>query len=237
GFPTEGDQPKVTLDDPTQLPDGNTSGTTPVDVTVTYPDGTQDHVKVPVHVGEQPQNEKYEPEVTEITKPFGEPTTADEVKNNVKVPGFPTEGDQPKVTLDNPSQLPDGNTPGTTPVDVTVTYPDGTQDHVKVPVHVGEQPQNEQYEPEAKDITKPFGEPTTADEVKNNVKVPGFPTEGEQPKVTLDDPSQLPDGNTPGTTPVDVTVTYPDGTQDHVKVPVHVGEQPQNEQYEPEAKD
>ncbi|PTJ91026.1 hypothetical protein BU020_12460, partial [Staphylococcus simulans] len=217
GFPTEGNQPKVTLDDPTQLPDGNTSGTTPVDVTVTYPDGTQDHVKVPVHVGEQSQNEQYEPEVKDITKPFGEPTTADEVKNNVKVPGFPTEGEQPKVTLDDPSQLPDGKTPGTTPVDVTVTYPDGTQDHVKVPVHVGEQPQNEKYEPEVTEITKPFGEPTTADEVKNNVKVPGFPTEGDQPKVTLDDPTQLPDGNTSGTTPVDVTVTYPDGTQDHVK--------------------
>ncbi|PTJ09186.1 Rib/alpha-like domain-containing protein, partial [Staphylococcus simulans] len=168
---TEGDQPKVTLDDPTQLPDGNTSGTTPVDVTVTYPDGTQDHVKVPVHVGEQPQNEQYEPEAKDITKPFGEPTTADEVQNNVKVPGFPTEGDQPKVTLDDPTQLPDGNTSGTTPVDVTVTYPDGTQDHVKVPVHVGEQPQNEKYEPEVTEITKPFGEPTTADEVKNNVKV------------------------------------------------------------------
>ncbi len=233
-FPTEGEQPKVTLDDPTQLPDGKRPGTTPVDVTVTYPDGTQDHVKVPVHVGEQPQNEKYEPEVTEITKPFGEPTTADEVKNNVKVPGFPTEGEQPKVTLDDPTQLPNGKTPGTTPVDVTVTYPDGTQDHVKVPVHVGDQADNEKYEPEVTEITKSYGEPTTADEVKNNVKVPGFPTEGEQPKVTLDDPSQLPDGNTPGTTPVDVTVTYPDGTQDHVKVPVHVGEQPQNEKYEPE---
>ena len=30
----------------------------------------------------------------------------------------------------------------------------------------------------------------------------------------MDDPSKLPDGNTPGTSNVDVTVTYPDGTQD-----------------------
>ena len=36
----------------------------------------------------------------------------------------------------------------------------------------------------------------------------------------MDDPSKLPDGNTPGTSNVDVTVTYPDGTQDHVTVPV-----------------
>ena len=40
----------------------------------------------------------------------------------------------------------------------------------------------------------------------------------------MDDETQLPDGNTPGTTEVDVTVTYPDGTQDHIKVPVTVGD-------------
>ena len=39
----------------------------------------------------------------------------------------------------------------------------------------------------------------------------------------MDDPSKLPDGNTPGTTEVDVTVTYPDGTEDGIKVPVTVG--------------
>ncbi|WP_239732948.1 MULTISPECIES: Rib/alpha-like domain-containing protein, partial [unclassified Mammaliicoccus] len=33
----------------------------------------------------------------------------------------------------------DGKTPGTTEVDVTVTYPDGTTDHIKVPVTVGEE--------------------------------------------------------------------------------------------------
>ncbi|MEJ7170049.1 Rib/alpha-like domain-containing protein, partial [Staphylococcus epidermidis] len=37
------------------------------------------------------------------------------------------------------STLPDGNTPGTSNVDVTVTYPDGTQDHVTVPVTTNKQ--------------------------------------------------------------------------------------------------
>ena len=55
--------------------------------------------------------------------------------------------------------------------------------------------------------------------------MPDYPSEGEQPVITVDDPNQLPDGNTPGTTEVDVTVTYPDGTTDHIKVPVTVGEQ------------
>ncbi|MFS8252175.1 Rib/alpha-like domain-containing protein [Staphylococcus hominis] len=45
--------------------------------------------------------------------------------------------------------------------------------------------------------------------------------------TNFDDPSTLPDGNTPGTVDVPVTVTYPDGTEDHVIVPVTVGEETQ----------
>ncbi|RIN55456.1 YSIRK-type signal peptide-containing protein, partial [Staphylococcus simulans] len=116
--------PHKTVDifDPT-LPAGETVKTPGEDGIVNPLNG--DVIKEPkdeiVRHGTQPQNGTYEPEVKNITKPFGEPTTADEVQNNVKVPGFPTEGDQPKVTLDDPTQLPDGNTSGTTPVDVTVT--------------------------------------------------------------------------------------------------------------------
>ena len=53
-----------------------------VPVTVTYPDGTKDHVDVPVTVKEQPDKDKYEPKVTPVTKDFGTPTTADEVKSS-----------------------------------------------------------------------------------------------------------------------------------------------------------
>ena len=49
-------------------------------VTVTYPDGSKTHVDVPVTVKEQPDKDKYEPSTKAITKPFGTPTTADEVK-------------------------------------------------------------------------------------------------------------------------------------------------------------
>ena len=33
------------------------------------------------------------------------------------------------VTVDNPGNLPTGDVPGTVNVPVTVTYPDGTEDH------------------------------------------------------------------------------------------------------------
>ncbi|MGK4809011.1 Rib/alpha-like domain-containing protein, partial [Staphylococcus pseudintermedius] len=123
-----------------QLPDGSQEGTTDVDVTVEYPDGTTDHITVPVTVGKQADNDKYTPETEGVNKDHGTSVTEDEVKGAVTVPGYPTDGDQPTVTIDDPSQLPDGSQEGTTDVNVTVEYPDGTTDHITVPVTVGKQP-------------------------------------------------------------------------------------------------
>ncbi|MCE0454201.1 YSIRK-type signal peptide-containing protein [Staphylococcus haemolyticus] len=232
-YPSEGEQPDITVDDPNQLPDGNTPGTTEVDVTVTYPDGTKDHVKVPVTVGEEADNDAYDPNVEEVNKDHGTPTTEEDVTGAVTVPDYPSEKEQPVITVDNPDQLPDGNTPGTTEVDVTVTYPDGTKDHVKVPVTVGEEADNDAYDPNVEEVNKDYGTPTTEEDVTGAVTVPDYPSEKEQPVITVDNPDQLPDGNTPGTTNVDVTVTYPDGTKDHVKVPVTVGEEADNDAYDP----
>ena len=56
-------------------------------VTVTYPDGTQDHVTVPVTTNPEKDNNAYEPETTPVTKEHGTPTTEDDVKssNNSKL--------------------------------------------------------------------------------------------------------------------------------------------------------
>ncbi|PWZ64185.1 Rib/alpha-like domain-containing protein, partial [Staphylococcus pseudintermedius] len=121
--------------------------------------------------------------------------TEDEVKGAVTVPDYPTDGDQPTITIDDPSQLPDGSQEGTTDVNVTVEYPDGTTDHITVPVTVGKQADNDKYTPETTPITKDFGTGVTEDEVKGAVTVPDYPTDGDQPTVTIDDPSQLPDGS------------------------------------------
>ncbi|UXR47836.1 Rib/alpha-like domain-containing protein [Staphylococcus simulans] len=230
-FPKEKGTPTIKVDNPAQIPNGQTPGTVEVPVTVTYPDGTKDHVKVPVTVGEQPQKDKYEPKVQPITKPFGQGTTEQEVKDKVTVPDFPKDKGTPTVTVDNPAQIPNGQTPGTVDVPVTVTYPDGTKDHVKVPVTVGEQPQKDKYEPTTGEITKPYGTPTTAEEVKGKVNVPNFPKEGTQPVITVDT-NKLPNGQVSGETQVPVTVTYPDKTTDTVNVKVTVG--PKNsESYQP----
>ena len=90
--------------------------------------------------------------MTPITKDFGTPTTADDVTKAVTVPDYPSSKGTPTVTVDNPSTLPDGHTPGAHSVPVTVTYPDGSKTHMDVPVTVKEQPDKDKYEPSTKAI-------------------------------------------------------------------------------------
>ncbi|WP_256335292.1 Rib/alpha-like domain-containing protein, partial [Staphylococcus sp. HMSC062E08] len=175
--------------------------------------------------------EKYEPTPGQINHDYGTPTTADEVKNSVKVPGYPTSVGTPTITVDNPNQIPNGQTPGTVVIPVTVTYPDGSKDKTTVTVVTGN-PLKDAYEPSTKPINKPFGTPTTADEVKKAVTVPDYPSSKGTPEVTIDDQSKIPNGQTPGTYTVPVTVTYPDGSKDHANVTVNVGN-PENSTYEP----
>ncbi|KGJ24423.1 Rib/alpha-like domain-containing protein, partial [Staphylococcus haemolyticus] len=188
-------------------------------------------------VGTPKDNNVYEPTTEGVDKQYGEPTTEDDVTGAVTIPDYPADKEQPTITVDDPTQLPDGNTPGTSNVDVTVTYPDGTTDHIEVPVTVGNQADNDAYEPKTEGVDKQYGEPTTEDDVTGAVTIPDYPADKEQPTITVDDPTQLPDGNTPGTSNVDVTVTYPDGTTDHIEVPVTVGNQADNDAYEPKTEE
>ena len=225
-YPSEKERPTITVDDPSTLPDGNTPGTVEVPVTVTYPDGTKDHVTVTVTTKEQADNDAYQPTTDEVTKDYGTPTTEEDVTGAVTIPDYPSEKGTPTITVDDPSTLPDGNTPGTVEVPVTVTYPDDTQDHVTVPVTTNKQADNDAYQPKVDDVTKDYGDPTTEKDVTGAVTIPDYPSEKGTPTITVDDPSTLPDGNTPGTVEVPVTVTYPDGTKNHVTVPVTTGEKP-----------
>ena len=92
------------------------------------------------------------------------------------VPNYPSDKPAPKVSVDDPSTLPNGKTPGEYTVPVTVTYPDGSKDHVNVTVKVGD-PDSGKYEPKVTPITKDFGTPTTADDVTKAVTVPNYPSD------------------------------------------------------------
>ncbi|KAB2222556.1 Rib/alpha-like domain-containing protein, partial [Staphylococcus epidermidis] len=143
---------------------------------------------VPVTTNKQADNDAYEPTTDEVTKDYGTPTTEDDVTGAVTIPNYPSEKGKPTIKVDDPSTLPDGNTPGTSNVDVTVTYPDGTQDHVTVPVTTNKQADNNAYEPTTDEVTKDYGTPTTEDDVTGAVTIPNYPSEKGKPTIKVDDP-------------------------------------------------
>ena len=218
GYPEDTvDELEIALDNATQIPDGNTAGDYPVDVTVTYPDGSEDKVQVTVTVKEQKDNEKYIPEFDQINKNYGEATTEEEIKGALKEESVP---ENMEVTVKNPENLPDGMTEGTFEIEVTVEYPDGTSEDTTVQVVVTDNRTDaEKYTPEFNQIEKNHGEATTEEEIKGALKEESVP---ENTEVTVKNPENLPDGMTEGTFEIEVTVEYPDGTSEDTTVQVVV---------------
>ena len=218
GYPEDTvDELEIALDNATQIPDGNTAGDYPVDVTVTYPDGSEDKLQVTVTVKEQKDNEKYIPEFDQINKNYGEATTEEEIKGALKEESVP---ENMEVTVKNPENLPDGMTEGTFEIEVTVEYPDGTSEDTTVQVVVTDNRTDaEKYTPEFNQIEKNHGEATTEEEIKGALKEESVP---ENTEVTVKNPESLPDGMTEGTFEIEVTVEYPDGTSEDTTVQVVV---------------
>ena len=218
GYPEDTvDELEIALDNATQIPDGNTAGDYPVDVTVTYPDGSEDKVQVTVTVKEQKDNEKYIPEFDQINKNYGEATTEEEIKGALKEESVP---ENMEVTVKNPENLPDGMTEGTFEIEVTVEYPDGTSEDTTVQVVVTDNRTDaEKYTPEFDQIEKNYGEATTEEEIKGALKEESVP---ENTEVTVKNPESLPDGMTEGTFEIEVTVEYLDGTSEDTTVQVVV---------------
>ena len=218
GYPEDTvDELEIALDNATQIPDGNTAGDYPVDVTVTYPDGSEDKVQVTVTVKEQKDNEKYIPEFDQINKNYGEATTEEEIKGALKEESVP---ENMEVTVKNPENLPDGMTEGTFEIEVTVEYPDGTSEDTTVQVVVTDNRTDaEKYTPEFDQIEKNYGEATTEEEIQGALKEESVP---ENTEVTVKNPESLPDGMTEGTFEIEVTVEYPDGTSEDTTVQVVV---------------
>ena len=189
----------------------------PVEVTVTYADGSVDTVIVMVSYGSAA--DLYEPEGQPIIADKGsQPSASDAIANKDELPP------ETSYEWENPV---DTSVPGTVPGTILVTYPDGSKDTVRVDITVNETATDtEQYEAEGGTLEKPYGEPATEEEVLS--------------KVTTNAPSEkiqsiLVTGTIPGTgqnKPVEVTVTYADGSVDTVTVMVSYGSAA--DLYEPE---
>ena len=158
-----------------------------------------------------------------INKDFGDPTKADEVIQQVTItPDYPADKTAPTIKVVNEKALPDGKKTGTFTVPVRVTYPDGTTDGVDVTVVVGKS-MADTYQAQDGQITKNYGVATYIEDVQRAISYePEYPTTKNAPKIELKPGETLPDGKTPGTTPYEVVVTYPDGSKDEATVTVTV---------------
>ena len=189
----------------------------PVEVTVTYADGSVDTVTVMVSYGSAA--DLYEPEGQPIIADKGsQPSASDAIANKDELPP------ETSYEWENPV---DTSVSGTVPGTILVTYPDGSKDTVRVDITVNETATDtEQYEAEGGTLEKPYGEPATEEEVLSKVTT-NAPAEKIQ--------SILVTGTIPGAgqnKPVEVTVTYADGSVDTVTVIVSYGSAA--DLYEPE---
>lgn len=230
------DQPKVKVDTD-KIPATNQTGTTNVPVTITYKDGTSTTVQVPVIVKDWNKDE-YPPSAEPVEEPYGtsKEKTKEAIKNAVNVDLPEDKKNELTFEIVDEKTIPDGTEPGTYPVKVTVTYPDHTTDEVTVDVTIKNK-QSDTFEPTAKPVVKPFGtdKEKTKKAVTDAVTVDWPKDSKKQPTVTITSKDDdIPNGKTPGNYPVEVKVTYPDGTTDTVDVPVTISSK-ESDAYPPKA--
>ena len=180
----------------------------PVNVKVTYADGSNDTVIVTVNYGLA--TDAYDPAGQAITVDKGsQPNAADGIANKADLPANTTYGWTAPV---------DTSTPGTTSGTIVVTYPDGSTDQVTVDVIVNENATDtELYTAQGGVVNKPYGQTATNDEVIGVVTTDA-PAEKIQSIVVVD---AIP--TTGQNQPVNVKVTYADGSNDTVIVTVNYG--------------
>ena len=186
----------------------------PCKMVVTYADGTADNVVVMLTYGS----------AADSFEPVGQPVETEQGTQPNAADGIANKADLPADSVYVWEQPIDVSKPGTVPGTVVVVYPDGSTDRVPVEVTVTEKApivdpstDADKYEPEVEpEVVKPGEKPNLEDNVTNIDKLPdGTQVEDITPDGTID-PSK------PGDYEGTIKVTYPDGSEDIVKVPVEV---------------
>ena len=180
----------------------------PVNVKVTYADGSNDTVIVTLTYGL----------VTEAYAPVGQTITVDKGSQPNAADGIANKADLPANTTYGWVAPVDTSTPGTTSGTVVVTYPDGSTDQVTVDVIVNETATDtELYTAQGGPLYKPYGQTATNDEIIEKVTTDA-PAEKVRSKEVVD---AIP--TTGQNQPVNVKVTYADGSNDTVIVTLTYG--------------
>ncbi|HEL2190207.1 YSIRK-type signal peptide-containing protein [Streptococcus suis] len=219
------------------------AGNPVVKVEVTYPDGTKDIVPVPV---KQADNQTNTPSLKEpeLGKPAEalvaiDPTPGAAITNQADKDAAAAKVDLSKLPAGTTAAVADGAVVANDPltnkpvVPVKVTYPDGTEDTVYVPV---KQADNLALDPSLKD-TNPvpiLTEATVGLTVSDKANLDAIaakvdPKTGKAEVVNNTIVAGKEDGPHAGQPVVNVLVTYPDGTQDTIEVPVKQADNVANE--------
>ncbi|WP_187402985.1 Rib/alpha-like domain-containing protein, partial [Limosilactobacillus reuteri] len=172
---------------------------------VTYPDGSSESVTVPVHVNSAAETHTPTPVKTPVKTNENTTLTDEQAKAAIS-----NTADLPADTKYTWSQQPDTTKSGDKTGEVKVTYPDGSSESVTVPVHVNSDAEN--YPIQAGNPVK-VDDPAklTDDEKKDVVKAVEDANKDDNGNSTLPDGTKITVGDNG-----DVTVTYPDGSEDTI---------------------
>ncbi|MSA97975.1 hypothetical protein GKF99_05465 [Finegoldia sp. BIOML-A2] len=172
--------------------------------------------------------------VQDITKNIGQKATEEEIKNAVSITGYPTEKTITKIVVD-PAQIPAGDKEEVKEVDVELTFSDESKTTVKVKVVTKRIiTDSEKYTVTTENLEKKYdGRSITLDALKAQVRFNPPIEQGQvQPKITLVEGQNLSAVKDIGTYPIQLKITYADGSTENVTVSVTITGQKNNEQFQ-----
>lgn len=216
GYPTEKTITKTVVD-PTQIPAGDKEEVKEVDVELTFSDESKTTVKVKVVTKRIITDaEKYTVTTENLKKKYdGRSITLDALKAQVRFNPPIEQGQvQPKITLVEGQNLSAVKDIGTYPIQLKITYADGSTENVTVSVTITGQKNNEQFKVYISGtVEKELGQAPTSEEILAKVST-DYLGAGKVNKEVI---GSIPNGKNPGEYKVSIRVTYPDGSIDETK--------------------
>ena len=216
GYPTEKTITKTVVD-PTQIPAGDKEEVKEVDVELTFSDESKTTVKVKVVTKRIITDaEKYTVTTENLKKEYdGRSITLDALKVQVRFNPPIEQGQvQPKITLVEGQNLSAVKDIGTYPIQLKITYADGSTENVTVSVTITGQKNNEQFQVYISGtVEKELGQAPTSEEILAKVST-DYLGAGKVNKEVI---GSIPNGQNPGEYKVSIRVTYPDGSIDETK--------------------
>lgn len=216
GYPTEKTITKTVVD-PTQIPAGDKEEVKEVDVELTFSDESKTTVKVKVVTKRIIKDaEKYTVTTENLKKEYdGRSITLDALKAQVRFnPPIEQGKVQPKITLVEGQNLSAVKDIGTYPIQLKITYADGSTENVTVSVTITGQKNNEQFKVYISGtVEKELGQAPTSEEILAKVST-DYLGAGKVNKEII---GSIPNGQNPGEYKVSIRVTYPDGSIDETK--------------------